>query len=84
MELVLQGYQWERCLCYLDDVIIFGNTFDKTLENLKLVFQRFRDHNLKLKPSKCSMFQTQVLLLGHVVSKEGISCDASKIETIKS
>ncbi|VDI00395.1 Hypothetical predicted protein [Mytilus galloprovincialis] len=83
IELVLKGYQWEHCLCYLDDVIIFGDTFAKTLENLKLVFQRFRQHNLKLKPSKCTMFQTQVLFLGHVVSRDGVSCDPLKVETVK-
>lgn len=83
VELVLKGYQWEYCLCYLDDVIIFGDTFEKTLTNLKLVFDRFRLYNLKLKPSKCSMFQTQVLFLGHVVTDKGISCDPSKVDTIK-
>ena len=68
MEMVLKGYQWEYCLCYLDDVIIFGSTFEKALQNVKLVFDRFRQANLKLKPSKCSLFQHDVLFLGHIVS----------------
>lgn len=50
---------------------------------LKLVFERFRQANLKLKPSKCSLFQHEVLLLGHTVSSEGIACDPSKTEAIK-
>ena len=27
MELVLRGLQWDRCLVYLDDIIVFGRTF---------------------------------------------------------
>ncbi|CAC5369122.1 unnamed protein product [Mytilus coruscus] len=84
MEIVLQGYQWERCLCcYLDDVIIFGPTFEKALENVEFVFERFRQANLKLKPKKCSLFQHQVLFLGHLITDEGIACDPSKIEAVR-
>jgi hypothetical protein len=32
MELALQGLQWTSCLIYLDDVIIFGSTFDEHLQ----------------------------------------------------
>lgn len=80
MDIVLKGYQWERCLYYLDDVIIFGPTFEKAMENLELVFDRFRRANLKLKPQKCFLFQHQVLYLGHVVSDEGISCNPDNVK----
>jgi len=46
MELVLKGLLWERCLCYIDDIIIFCAIFDQAFENLKLVFDRFRQANL--------------------------------------
>ncbi|CAG2224863.1 Retrovirus-related Pol polyprotein from transposon 297 [Mytilus edulis] len=82
MDIVLKGYQWERCMCYLDDVIIFGPTFEKALENLDLVFDRFRKASLKLKPKKCFLFQHQVLYLGHLVSDKGIACDPAKIESV--
>ena len=32
MELVLRGLQWHICLVYLDDVIVFGQTFDEQIE----------------------------------------------------
>lgn len=83
MELVLRGLNWEKCLCYLDDVIIFGKTFQEALENLKTVFQRFRQANLRLKPSKCTLFQTKVSFLGHIVSEAGISCDLRKTDSVK-
>ena len=33
MEIVLSGLQWERCLVYLDDIIVFGKIFSETLNN---------------------------------------------------
>ena len=83
MQLVLSGLQWSKAVLYLDDIITFGKTFDETLLNLELVFERLRKAGLVLKPSKCRLFQESVEFLGHVVSQEGISCDPNKVEAIK-
>ncbi len=83
METVLAGLQWEKCVIYLDDVLTFSKTFSEGIDNLKLVLDRFRKANLKLKPSKCFLMQTSVKYLGHVVDKEGIHCDPDKIECVK-
>ena len=82
MELILRGLQWERCLVYLDDVIVFGKTFEDTLCNLRLVFERLRDANLTLKPKKCFLFQESVKFLGHIVSAKGIHCDPDKLRSV--
>ena len=84
MELVMTGLQWKTCLIYLDDVIVYGSTFELALERLKEVFLRFRKANLKLKVKKCELFQRSVSFLGHIVSKDGISADPEKIESVKS
>ena len=84
MELVLRGLLWEKCLCYLDDVIVMGKTFEDGLANLELVFERFRAANLKLKPKKCVLFQSEVLFLGHRVTVDGITTDPSKVEAVQS
>ena len=41
------------CILYLDDVIVFAHTEEEHLERLRVVFERFHEFNLKLKPSKC-------------------------------
>ncbi len=46
MDKVLDGLIGKRCLLYLDDVIIYGSTFEETLANLKLVMGRLREHNV--------------------------------------
>ena len=83
MQLVLSRLQWTKAVLYLNDMISFGKTFEQTLENLELVFQRLRKARLVLKPSKCKLFQKSVEFLGYVVSQDGISCDPNKLEAIK-
>ena len=60
------------CIIYLDDVIVYGRTEEEHLEHLCIVLERFREFNLKLKPSKCSFFQSEIVYLMHHITKEGI------------
>ena len=73
MELALQGLQWITCLIYIDDIIVFGKSFDEHLQRIEQVLERIRTAGLKLKPEKCNMLQRDVIFLGHVVSGEGVS-----------
>ena len=52
------------CLIYLDDIIIFSDTFEAHLDRLEAVFQRLHTYNLKLKASKCEFFKKEVTYLG--------------------
>ena len=82
MDAVLAGLQWKSCLVYLDDVIIVGRTFEEHLNHLGEVFNRLRQAGLKLKVTKCSLFQEKVCYLGHIVSSEGVSTDPSKTKKV--
>lgn len=46
MDIVLSGLNFEICLVYLDDVIIFGSTMNHLFDSLSRVFQRLREANL--------------------------------------
>ena len=83
VEKVLVGLTWKICVPYLDDIIIFSSTPEEHLERLRLVFQRFRAHNLKINPDKCDFFKMKVQFLGHIVSKGGLEVDPSKIEAVQ-
>jgi len=82
MDCVLCGLSYITCLVYLDDVIVFGSTFEEELARLDEVFSQLQAAKLKLKPSKCSLFQHNVEFLGHAVSKEGIAMQDEKISAI--
>ena len=60
------------CLIYLDNIIVFLQTAEEHLHRLHVVFNRFREYNLKLKPSKCSHFKEDINYLVHQVSKAGV------------
>ena len=55
-------------LIYLDDVIVYSKTEEEHLVRLRTVLERFMENGLKLKPSKCNFFRTEINYLGHKVS----------------
>ena len=83
MHLILKGLCWSDCLVYLDDIIVFGRTLQEHRERLSLVLSRLTEAGLKINPKKCKLLCEQVVVLGHVVSREGISTDPEKIRVIK-
>ena len=71
------------CIIYLDDVIVFGCSEEEHLECLHVVFEYFREFNLKLKPSKCSFFQSEIVYLAHHISQEGIHPSRDNVHAIE-
>jgi hypothetical protein len=67
---------------------IFNDTFcvysedEDHLEKLKAVFQKCRDFGLCLHLDKCFMAMQHGVLLGHVISKAGISVDQDRVTLI--
>ena len=82
MEILLAGLTWEACLVYLDDIIVFSRTFEEHLGRLDSVLSRIRNGGLKLKVKKCTFCAPQVKYLGHVVSKDGLRPDESKVSAV--
>ena len=82
MNLVLKGLTWKEVLAYIDDIMVLGNDFDDHLNNLRKTLLRVQHHHLKLKPRKCLLFQIEVDFLGKTVSREGVSIQPSKIDTV--
>ena len=60
------------CLIYLDDVIVFSEMLEEHLQRMRVVFDRLREHGLKLKPSKCDVFKSEINYLAHHVSQKGV------------
>ena len=83
METFLGDLNLNWCIIYLHDIFIFLKDLASHLGRLEAVFQNLEQAGLKLKPSKCEMFQQQIPYLGHVVSAQGIATNKSKIEAIK-
>ena len=82
MEGVLAGLAREKCLIYLDDVLVIGETFTDHLSNLREVLNRLSSAGLRLKPVKCHILQREVLFLGFLVSAKGISANPDKVRAV--
>ncbi len=72
----------KRCLVYLDNVIIYCETFKETLPNLKLVIRYLQEHHLLAIARKCELFEMSIAFLGHIVSGEGIATCPKNVEKI--
>ena len=84
MVCVLNSLNFEICLLYIDDIIVFSENFEHHLERLSSVLDRLQKANLKISPKKCCLFQNQVSFLGHFVNSDGIASYPAKTQAIRS
>ena len=70
------------CLIYLDDVIVFSDMPEEHLRRMRVVFDHLHEHGLKLKPSKCEVFKSEINYLAHHVSQKGVLPSKKNLESI--
>ena len=68
---------------FMDDFLVFSETYDLCLLNLAKVLQRCVETNLVLNWEKCHFMIKEGIMLGHNVSIQGIEEDQAKIKAIK-
>ena len=56
---------------------------DEMLDRVALILNHLKEFNLKIKPKKSFFFQSSILFLGHVLSKDGISPNPEKVSKVK-
>ncbi|RDY11583.1 Retrovirus-related Pol polyprotein from transposon 17.6, partial [Mucuna pruriens] len=75
----------QQCMeVFMDDFMVYADSFDACLENLSMVLTRCIDTNLVLNFEKCHFMVIEGIVLGHLVSNRGIKVDKSKIDIITS
>ncbi|GFX32655.1 transposon Tf2-9 polyprotein [Trichonephila clavipes] len=83
MDNLLRHFKWTMCLCYLDDIIVFSETFEDHLIRLRLVLKCLQEAGLKLNSKKCLFPAQEVKILGHLVSSNGVRPDPDKIKAVR-
>ncbi|KAM1087706.1 hypothetical protein ACFX2B_013058 [Malus domestica] len=68
---------------FMDDFSVFGDSFDKCLDNLTLILKRCVETNLVLNWEKCHFMVKQGIVLGHIISEKGIEVDKSKVDLVR-
>ena len=62
--------------------MVYSCSIADPLRRLERVFQKLREHGLKIEAAKCQFFKARVKYLGHVVSSEGVATDPAKTEAV--
>ena len=67
---------------FIDDILIYSENEADHEEHLRIVLSRLREHKLYAKFSKCEFWLSKVPFLGHILSRDGISIDPSKVQEV--
>ena len=73
----------ENCLeVFIDDLIVFGNSFDTCLDIQERVLEMCKEKGLVLNWKKCHFMITSRIVLGHIMPSKGIEVEKAKVEVI--
>ena len=67
---------------FMDDITVYGGTYEECLVNLEAVLHRCIEKDLVLNWEKCHFMVRQGIVLGHIISEKGIEVDKEKVELI--
>jgi hypothetical protein len=84
MNRVFHEYLDRFVIAFIDDILVYSKSLEEHEDHLRIVLQILRDKKLYAKLKKCEFWLNQVVFLGHVISKDGITVDPSKIEAVVS
>ncbi|GJY70026.1 reverse transcriptase domain-containing protein [Tanacetum coccineum] len=67
---------------FMDDFLVFGDSFSSCLANLDKMLKRCKDTKLALNWEKSHFMVREGIVLGHKISRKGIEVDKAKIDVI--
>nr|GFA31922.1 transposon Ty3-I Gag-Pol polyprotein [Tanacetum cinerariifolium] len=83
MNRVCKPYLDKFIIMFIDDILIYSRSEEEHEAHLKTILDLLKKEELYAKFSKCEFWLKELQFLGHVVNKEGIHVDPSKVESIK-
>jgi hypothetical protein len=83
MDDILWPFTNSFVVVYLDDILIFSQTWEENLHHIRQVLQTLRQHKLCANLEKCTFGITQVQYLGYIIDERGVHVDPAKIQVIR-
>lgn len=68
---------------YIDDIVIYSDSFEDHLRHVDVVLTKLEEAGLTVKESKSVFCRQQISFLGHRISAEGLEPDPVKVEAIQ-
>ena len=81
MHRIFKTYLDQFVVVFVDDILVYSKTLEDHEKYLKIVLQTLKDQ-LYVKFSKCEFWLKEVIFLSHIISKEGIKMDPTKVEEV--
>ena len=82
MQEILSPYLWVFTLVYIDDIVIYSRSFEDHLKHVDLVLKAITESGLTLSPPKGHLGYRSIVVLGHIVSRLGLSTNLEKLKVI--
>eukprot|EP00253_Pinus_taeda_P036204 PITA_36204 len=83
MDLAFSNEKDVFLVVYLDDLTVFSKSDEEHMHHLKTVFLKCRKYGLLLNPKKSLFTMEEGKLLGHIISKDGIRIDPTRVQAIQ-
>jgi len=71
MSEIFKDMVFKDLVIYIDNIIIFSDTYDEHVATLQKVLQRLFDEIFWLKATKCQFFTKPLDILGHILTPDG-------------
>ena len=78
----LQPFLDQFASAYLDDIIVYSDTFEEYQKHVRQVLEKLSKNGLYLEPRKCEFFKKEIKYLGLINGRDGIEMDPNKVCTV--
>ncbi|CAF4490839.1 unnamed protein product, partial [Didymodactylos carnosus] len=74
--------RWDYVVVYLDDILIFSNSFEEHQQHLNEILRILATANFQVNSAKCTIAVPEIEFLSHIISKNQLKPSSDKIKPI--
>lgn len=79
---VFSDMSWDFLFLYLDDLLIFSNSFEEHVHHISLVLSRLRQAKFTVNPAKALFCVPEISYLGYLISEAGVRVNPARVTPI--